>query len=540
MKLARKKPGAELVLIWRSALFLAVGIVQLMVASTVHATCKFQGQQIEEGKDVKAFMDAYVPLGDTCISQTRTCRNSKLTGGYFHASCQAVRFVKPTDTRNFQRSDVMLTVRLVKHYYNRPWYNAFIQFHANRIVWTYAGEQLLQDVRVVDKIPVQCALEYWVPAVHPQRDQMSCLKKDAAGNTLGFAEHPVYKLRVPDTNTQAWRDFAAAKAKKLTFLGCSSFVQDVPAIMAVTRNTRSFIGDGCHSEESESLYKKFRRNDAGGSYPDFMKQSVLEYHGWLHNVIRQTARDLDPNYAISFSANTSAVTPAHIKEDSWFFPLFDFLQAEVFGDFSRNDVSKTITELARYLNAKDAKQHPTVLTLRSDSTDVDNIAYLRRTTMSTYSLGMVPMIPWTASALTDDPLNYYFAEPRDFSDIYKMVRSWPKLFDNFSPSDVESMLRPGKTFNSTLTLRTSSADFLVTSRAHVGGESFKTVSLVNWTGKRDNVWIDLKKSEYSHKPNSMLSLGLAKPLPIVAEDTGDYYRYHLASPADWIILFYAD
>jgi hypothetical protein len=526
--------------VWRIALIFCIGIFEAIFPASAHAACVLQGKEIKEGNSVQAFMDAYIPPGGTCVSQTRTCRGGKLTGGYFHPTCQTVPFVKQLGAGHFQRSDVMLSVRLSKHYYNQPWYDVFNQFHANRIVWTYAGEQLLQDPRVVDKIPVQCALEYWVPTGHLQRDQMSCQKKDSSGNLLGYAEHPVYKLRVPDTNTQAWRDFAAAKAKRLVFLGCGSFVQDVPAIMAVTRNTRGFIGDGCHSEESEALFKKFRRDHQDATYPDFMKHSVLEYHGWLHKVIRQAAEDYDPSYKISFAANTSAVTPAHIEEDRWFFPLFDFLQTEIFGDFSRNDVSKTMTELIRYLGAKDSKQSPTVLALRSDTTDPNNVNYLRRTTMSAYALGMVPIIPWTASALTNNPLNYFFADPKDFSDIYATIRTWPELFDNFAPGDVDSIVRPGKTFNSSRSLRTSSGDYLVTSRTHVGGGPSKAISVVNWTGNQGPAWIDLKKSEHSRKPNRMLRLGDAKPVAIAAEDNGEYFRYNLGAAGEWMILFHSE
>jgi hypothetical protein len=518
------------------------GLAQFLSAFSeeTHASCSFQGQEIAEGQGVQVFKDAFVPIGESCVSQMRVCQNRKLKGGYTYPTCKPVRFVNPPDTRPFRRSDVMFTARLSKHYYNRPWYEKFNQFHANRIVWTYAGKELLQDPKVVNKIPVQCALEYWVPATHPQRDQMSCLKKDSSGEVLGYAEHPVYKLRIPDTNTKVWRDYAFAQARELVFLGCSSFVQDVPAIMATTRNTRSFIGDGCHSQESESQFQSYNRENPEATYPDFMRYSVMLYHDWLHEKIRQAAKDYDPKFEVYFAANTSAVTPSHITEDRWFFPYFDFLQSEVFGDFSHNSTSKTITELLRYLSAKESKAHPNVLTIRSDSTLDNNIAYLRRATMSTYSLGMVPMIPWTASALADKPLEYFFGEPRDFSDIYKMVRSSPKLFDDFGPSDIRDLVRPGETKNVSQSLRTSSVDFLVTSRSHVGNNFFKIIFLVNWTGKTGSAWIDLKKSEFRRLPNFMLTIGDSKRTPIKAEDNGMYYRFNLESVPEWMILYFSE
>jgi hypothetical protein len=504
------------------------------------ANCDFRGQTVREGQGVQAFRESFVPIGKPCESQTRTCRLGKLTGGYPQSTCKSVRFVEPADKLPFRRSDVMLTIRLPKHYYNQPWYDLYNKFHANRIVWSYAGKELLQDPRVAGRIPVQCTLEYWVPANHPQRDQMSCLRKDSSGGVLGYAEHPVYKLRIPDTNTKAWRDYALTKAKELLFLGCGSFGQDVPAIMATTRNTRSFIGDGCHSEESETLYKSYKDSRPAASYPEFMKDSVLQYHNWLHTSIRSAAKELDSSFDVYFGGNTSAASPSHLEEDAWFLPTFDFVQGEVFGDFSHNSPSKTVAELTRYLNLKKTGDHPVVLTLRSDSVRTDNVAYLRRATMSTYSVGMVPIVPWTASALTDKPLAYFFGNPADFSDIYKTVRTWPRFFDDFNPSDAVQIITPGKTENASNSLRVSTGDLFAASRSRAGNNSLKAVFIVNWGNAGKSGWIDLKKSDFPREPNSMIQIGNPEPLRVSAQDNRTHYRYHFDSLPEWAILFHAE
>jgi hypothetical protein len=520
----------------RIILKLALASAALVGQSTSRADCNFYGQTVKEGQTVQAFKSAFVPSGKSCEAQTRTCRGGKMAGGYFHPSCSPVRSVKPTDTQPFLRSDVMLTVRLPKHYYLKPWFDVYNEYQANRIVWTYAGNELLQDARVSRKIPVQCALEYWVPMDHPQRNEMSCATTDKTGRSV-FAEHPVFKRRFPDTNTKVWRDYALEKANELVFLGCSSFVQDVPAIMAITRNTRSVIGDGCHSREGEDQFQTFKKKRPDATYPDFMKQSVIEYHDWLHKAIRATAKAYDPNFDVYFSGNTSAASPAHLQEDSWFFPYFDYLQAEVFGDFSHNNPQRTIAELARLLDVKDSRQHPVVLAVRSDTTRSDNVDYLRKTIISAYSFGMVPMIPWTANGLTDDPVNYYFGNPASFSDVFRTVRAWGNLLDGFYPSEQSQIIPPGNTTNASHSLRVSSDDIVATSRDSAAGAVAKGVFVVNWGAAGRSAWIDLKKSDFNTKPGVLMSLGESTPIKVTPEDNGDYYRYSFPSLPEWAILY---
>lgn len=53
------------------------------------ASCLFNGNTLVDGMNITAFQSSTVPSGQTCISQTRTCKNGILSGDYTFLSCQA-------------------------------------------------------------------------------------------------------------------------------------------------------------------------------------------------------------------------------------------------------------------------------------------------------------------------------------------------------------------------------------------------------------------------------------------------------------------
>jgi hypothetical protein len=517
-----------------------------------HATdCTFHDVTVPDGGMITAYKEAFVPFGTSCQSQQRTCTNGHWDGGYYFPSCESVPFVNSMDRTPVKRSDVLMTVRLKKHYNYKDWKTPFTEFGATRMVWTYAGWDLLQDPWLRDReIPVQCALEYWVPSTATisatLRDEMSCLKKTITGEPDGFATHPTYSLRIPDVNTTAWRDYILGKSKELIFLGARSFVQDVPGIMAVTRNTRSFINDGCHSTESEIKFEAYKTENPSASYADFMKYSVSEYHDWLHKELILYAKSLDPDTTIRFSANTSARVSAHLVEDQWFFPYFDNLAAEVFGDQTDNKPGPTVDEMLRFLDAKDSELEPTLLTLRAN-TDPNRhdvmplIPYLRRAAMSTYALGMVPFLPWGSIPLTEDSLNYYYGNLEDYSDIYHFVQSKKSSFDNFSPALTSDVIKPGNLDNIANTLHVSTSGFLVVSRKHVGALPpviNQSIHIVNWTGTSSPLELRISKTAYQRRPNFIWKLGDSQPTRIEAESDGSNYKYSLGEIPEWAIIYY--
>lgn len=52
-----------------------------------HQACTFNGQPVENGLSVSAFLNSTVPFGSTCISQQRTCLGSSLSGSYLYGAC---------------------------------------------------------------------------------------------------------------------------------------------------------------------------------------------------------------------------------------------------------------------------------------------------------------------------------------------------------------------------------------------------------------------------------------------------------------------
>jgi hypothetical protein len=53
------------------------------------AQCEFNGRTIASGMSVTAYLASSVPAGTACTSQTRSCLNGVLSGGYVYASCSA-------------------------------------------------------------------------------------------------------------------------------------------------------------------------------------------------------------------------------------------------------------------------------------------------------------------------------------------------------------------------------------------------------------------------------------------------------------------
>lgn len=49
--------------------------------------CNFAGQTVINGNSVTAYQASSVPYGSTCTSQTRTCTNGALSGSYTYGSC---------------------------------------------------------------------------------------------------------------------------------------------------------------------------------------------------------------------------------------------------------------------------------------------------------------------------------------------------------------------------------------------------------------------------------------------------------------------
>ena len=49
--------------------------------------CQFNGQEVPEGKSVSAFLNSSVPIGESCISEERTCTEGRLAGVFQFAAC---------------------------------------------------------------------------------------------------------------------------------------------------------------------------------------------------------------------------------------------------------------------------------------------------------------------------------------------------------------------------------------------------------------------------------------------------------------------
>ena len=64
--------------------------------TTSTRSCSFQRQTILSGGSITAFASA---MGNTCLSETRTCRNGELSGSYSYIACSRIETPTPTPER---------------------------------------------------------------------------------------------------------------------------------------------------------------------------------------------------------------------------------------------------------------------------------------------------------------------------------------------------------------------------------------------------------------------------------------------------------
>jgi uncharacterized repeat protein (TIGR03803 family) len=102
-----------------------VSVAAAPAAQTSQAPCKFNGATIPDSKTFTAYASLFVPYGQTCASQPRTCTNGTLSGTYTHATCHpqpaaysdpriltdlgyAMEYSTPTPKLNFNGKTVVL------------------------------------------------------------------------------------------------------------------------------------------------------------------------------------------------------------------------------------------------------------------------------------------------------------------------------------------------------------------------------------------------------------------------------------------------
>ena len=64
----------------------------------VNLSCSFGSQTVAHGSVVIGYSAATVPVGQTCVSQLRTCTNGTLSGSYQHSSCSVSETTNTTST----------------------------------------------------------------------------------------------------------------------------------------------------------------------------------------------------------------------------------------------------------------------------------------------------------------------------------------------------------------------------------------------------------------------------------------------------------
>lgn len=429
-----------------------------------------------------------------------------------------------------KRSDVLLSLI----FFRPQWLQAFRDFHANRIVWTYGGERIV-PLAAEQGVPVQCSVPFWVPREDPDKLEMSCVTKEGAPISLA-APTNVF----PDINSTKWRSYVLDEMKKLVDAGCTSFQQDGPWL----NYQQTVFRNGCYSDASRTAFQEFEKrgepldvadatlhpsvesNDADGEFEAFQQKATLDYHRWLHREVRDYARESGaPVSDIVFSGNFAFSILIQGRSD-WLLPEFDFALSEAFGD------RKTMPAVLRGI-ARETTAHTGISGVTFPTNDV---WLVQRSIASAYALGLVTIAPWDVHLPKGQPR--FFGSPDDFAPMFRMIRENAALFDDFESDSnfYRDRFGPVLPADDTVSKPGDPAPYLISVRTNVQEPRLKAVHVVSWSESPIPVSLYLRRSDFSYPPAALLTPDNPKPVKVEPRIVGDFYIYAIGSPL-WAVLF---
>jgi hypothetical protein len=349
-----------------------------------------------------------------------------------------------------KRSDVVFSPR----FYRKDWKRAFDAFHANKIVWTYAGPQYIKETAGTG-ISVQCTFPFWVPATEPDVASMACMGKTGKPLTIELAGGT--KLTYADVNTKAWRKYQLTAAKALYDQGCRHFHQDDP-----TLNAGRLIAGGCNSVESIEARRRAEPSRKGSEAETIAaadRKLMVSYHAWLQQEIRDYAKIKGETGRLTFSGN---LTNHQLPRENWLLSSFDFLQSEIYAP-----AEKMRSELVRFAQITGSRAQPTIVAIVNTDPSV-----LRRAIPTAYALGLLPIAPW--DVYISPKLPRFYGTPQDYAHLYEFVRGNSRILDDYQ----EPVFARGAA--------AVVADGYVTG---VDSASFSDKILIHWAGRSANLFV---------------------------------------------------
>lgn len=492
-----------------------------------------------------------------------------------------------------KRSDVLLSLI----FYRPPWLDAFRAFHANRIVWTYGGERLI-PAAAAHGIPVQCSVPFWVPRDAADKNEMACVTPEGAPVSLAPT------LIFPDINSDKWRSFVLAEMGKLVDAGCTSFQQDGPWL----NYQQTLFRNGCYSAESRAEFEEYlsggatsgapltaraaehpvaKSNAVDDDFEEFQRISTGRYHRWLHDSVRAYARQSGAPVAdIIFSGNFAFSLLAKGRS-AWLLPDFSFALSEAFGD------RKTMPNVLRGI-ARETREATGVSGVTFPTNDV----WLDQRSIATaYALGLTTIVPWDVHLPKGAPR--FFGDPTDFAPLFRMVRTTPALFDDYTagedfygeygpvlpgqgtvtkvdrsapgrtavswsrgasfqevalgrqivvggvkyktivPSHVGLIYLPGDagvSVGDPFYFRADPDSYLISVRRNMHEPERRAVHVVSWGQKPVSLFLHLRRSEFPAPPTRLVTPANPDPTPVEPQVAGNYYIYAVGNPV-WAILY---
>lgn len=263
-------------------------------------------QVITNAQAVTWYTKPYSQNGASCASLkvVRTCDNGTLSGNNalrYYSACVDLPTTS-TASHHPQRSDRPLSARGDSELLGL----AFMQFNANKVVWTYARNMQKQGLA----FPIQATL----PGGRTTVPAETC-----SGSVSGSGPNA-------DISSPSWRtsmlDFVKPK-----------------------------INDGIYSFQQDDPSSVFRACASPNEINEFLR--------WFHDSLRSYAQTVDPGSTLTFSSNFTT----YELSSSWIYQEYDFIESEVFAESGQS----ILTALRQLHPVYKTFSYPSIITIRSSN-----------------------------------------------------------------------------------------------------------------------------------------------------------------------------
>ncbi len=218
---------------------------------------------------------------------------------------------------------------------------------------------------------------------------------------------------------------------------------------------------------------QFKKYDGGRLkelFEAFEKQSTIAFHVWWRGELNKHAGHYVP---VSCNNNSQIFTGP--------FALFDFYVGEL---FVRNNKPEFFFQLEQTVKKLGKGQTLTMPEARDVTSSPAWIRQIRQAIAAAYATGLHIEAPWDAYIIAQES-SRFFGEPKDFSDLFAMVRASAELLDGYEDVAATGMQLPDARWDSSnqpVSILPGAAPVTAFVRAKPGHpEAPVVIHLINWS-----------------------------------------------------------